>query len=323
METYLKEWLDVLDGMMNDNTYKLAWGRSIIECVMMKDYDDKEMYVEIDFERIAKRVLKYYWNQTFFFRLKQGPNTQKLPIVQQITESVIDNYVHFTGLNYPVWYDKAIAIIHRDEKEYHQIIKRLSNALRADVCWRFMNANNKTYNLYQLNKKEGWIRVAKENVRVLRDYGYVLTQLLNYKWAQLLEQFNRSPKIVSKVKGSQENKIRRTNLAKFKEILLGTFPDGLPIDFYTGEPLLEPDITVDHVIPWSFLYSDDIWNLVLTKRSINSAKSNSIPTLEQIEKLKERNRWWMHREGVEKIRMELVESEENRFIDRYYMDLKA
>lgn len=31
-----------------------------------------------------------------------------------------------------------------------------------------------------------------------------------------------------------------------------------PIDFYTGEELQPDDISVDHVIPWSFMYSDDI-----------------------------------------------------------------
>lgn len=34
-----------------------------------------------------------------------------------------------------------------------------------------------------------------------------------------------------------------------------------PIDFYTGNELDMDDISVDHVIPWSFMYSDDIWNL--------------------------------------------------------------
>lgn len=31
-----------------------------------------------------------------------------------------------------------------------------------------------------------------------------------------------------------------------------------PIDFYTGDELDMDDISVDHVIPWSFMYSDDI-----------------------------------------------------------------
>ncbi|MDY0139987.1 MAG: hypothetical protein RBR50_09810 [Candidatus Izemoplasmatales bacterium] len=48
---------------------------------------------------------------------------------------------------------------------------------------------------------------------IIKEYAIVLTQIMNYRWAQLLEQFNRSPRIVSKVQGSMNNQIRRNNLA--------------------------------------------------------------------------------------------------------------
>lgn len=63
-----------------------------------------------------------------------------------------------------------------------------------------------------------------------------------------------------------------------------------PIDFYTGDELDMDDISVDHVIPWSFMYSDDIWNLVLTSKSHNSSKSNHIPSKEVFEQLNQRNK---------------------------------
>ena len=58
--------------------------------------------------------------------------------------------------------------------------------------------------------------------------------------------------------------------------------EGKIIDFYTGDILEQNDISLDHVIPWSFMYSDDIWNLVITSKSVNSKKSNSIPSEETI-----------------------------------------
>lgn len=63
-----------------------------------------------------------------------------------------------------------------------------------------------------------------------------------------------------------------------------------PIDFYIGDELDMDDISVDHVIPWSFMYSDDIWNLVLTFKSHNSSKSNHIPSKEVFEQLNQRNK---------------------------------
>lgn len=41
------------------------------------------------------------------------------------------------------------------------------------------------------------------------------------------------------------------------------------------------------------MYSDDIWNLVITSKSNNSRKSNAIPSKEVIEKLKKRNVYLM------------------------------
>ena len=44
------------------------------------------------------------------------------------------------------------------------------------------------------------------------------------------------------------------------------------------------------MLPWSYLYSDDLWNLVYVDKSRNSSKSNRIPDETQIEKLEVRNR---------------------------------
>lgn len=49
-------------------------------------------------------------------------------------------------------------------------------------------------------------------------------------------------------------------------------------------------MSIDHVIPWSYLFSDDIWNLVYVKKNLNSSKSNKIPTEEIIKKLEQRNK---------------------------------
>ena len=144
--------------------------------------------------------------------------------------------------------------------------------------------------------------------------------MLNYKWTQLLEKFNYSPKIASKVNGISETKLRRNSLKKYKDALLLEH-SGKAIDFYTGEELSNDDISIDHVIPWSFMYSDDIWNLVITSRSRNSSKSNSIPDEQTIEKLKERNAKLVDiLSGSLKSDLEI--SIKNNYLDRFYYECK-
>ena len=44
-----------------DNTYKMAWGKSIVE--LSSKYGLSKEKVVIKFEEISKKYIKYYWNQ--------------------------------------------------------------------------------------------------------------------------------------------------------------------------------------------------------------------------------------------------------------------
>ena len=50
------------------------------------------------------------------------------------------------------------------------------------------------------------------------------------------------------------------------------------------------ELSVDHVIPWSYMFEDDLWNLVYVKKGPNSSKGNIIPDESLIMKLEKRNK---------------------------------
>jgi HNH endonuclease len=50
---------------------------------------------------------------------------------------------------------------------------------------------------------------------------------------------------------------------------------------FSGKPLNQKDISIDHFLPWSFVAHDQLWNLVPVSKSINSSKSNNLPSLER------------------------------------------
>lgn len=316
---YIEEWLEVIENMNNDNTYKLAWGRAIIEICCLID-EPQETNI-IDFNNIAHKMIKYYWNQTFFFNLKQSPNPIKRPVLVQNVEILIEKYKNITSSNIPVWFDKAEVILKTDNDFYQTVISKCARKLKDDVSWRFLNANKKEYELYVLDKDNLKITLSKEQVILIKEYSFILSQLLNYRWAQLLEKFNNAPRIASKVKGISDTTIKRQSLTKYKNILLEN-NNYQPIDFYTGLVLNENDISVDHVIPWSFMYSDDIWNLVLTSKSNNSQKSNNTPSQEIIDKLKKRNQQLYETITDSKYKQELEIAINNHYIDKFYMALK-
>lgn len=320
---YINQWLNVIENMNNENTYKLAWGRAIIECITVDScyLDDSGMNVIIKLEDIAEKMLKYYWNQLFFFNLKQSPNDKKSPIICQLTNTLIEEYKTITGSILPVWYDKAKKVFIKHETFYNEIVKKISRVLPIDVAWRFKMVNKTSISLYEFDeKKKTEICMNYTAAKELKEYSFILSKLLNYKWAQLLEKFNYAPKIASKVNGISQAKIRRNSLTKYKEQLLKQFI-GQPLDFYTGQPLEKDDISVDHVIPWSFMYSDDIWNLVLTSKSNNSSKSNMIPTIDVIERLKLRNQYLVEVVS-ENYKKDLEEAIHLNYIDKFYYECR-
>ena len=321
MPDYIKDWLEIIENMRNDNTYKLAWGRAILEIILEIDKIEDENI--IDFNQISLKMLKYYWNQIFFFDLKQSASRTKIPEVVQETEKCIEFVNDKRNFNSPIWFDKAEVYLIKDRDFYDNEITRISTTLKKDVCWRFMNINKQTKDLYKLDRENKTIMLTRLQVQYLKEYAIVLSQLLNYRWAQLLEKYNNSPRIALKVKGISDEKIRRNNLTKYKEILLNQMDQGKIIDFYTGDILEENNISVDHVIPWSFMYSDDIWNLVLTSRKFNSSKNNSIPTEEMIHKLEERNNDLI--KTIDKSSVyykDLKMAIENNYVEKFYLSYR-
>ncbi|NLI74313.1 MAG: HNH endonuclease [Euryarchaeota archaeon] len=61
--------------------------------------------------------------------------------------------------------------------------------------------------------------------------------------------------------------------------------------FYCGRPLY--DIHVDHVIPFSAIHHNDVWNLVLAHAECNEQKSDSIPSKLFIDRLILRNEYYI------------------------------
>ena len=92
--------------------------------------------------------------------------------------------------------------------------------------------------------------------------------------------------------------------------------------FYTGKILDKNDISVDHVIPWSFMYSDDIWNLVLTSKSYNISKGNRVPTEEEIKLLNKRNIELLKVIEDIKYKEKLAEAINNNYVDKFYNNCK-
>jgi hypothetical protein len=220
VDDYFKDWLTVIDGMNNENTYKLAWGRAIIE--LCHTFDVQESNTVFTFEQIGEYVLKYFWNQTYFFNLYQGPAKSK-PRIQQITEQVIKYYQSQSNSKIPDWFDKAKVILIKDKTKYNRFLRDISTALKQDVCWRFTKVGDINVDLYILDKDRRIIELTTYQHSVLKSSYLILSKLLSFRWVALLEKFNLNNSGVFKLEGKSrmdnlENfeRFRRNLMAKYK-----------------------------------------------------------------------------------------------------------
>lgn len=272
MDQYIEELCEVIQNGKMENTYKMVWIRSIVETCVLNPSS-----TEIHFDQLSPKIFGYYWNQTIYFDLKQSPNPKKKPEIYQIVVEEINRYQTQYGYQ-PVWFSRV-------EGKVTIPIQRISSILTKDVSFKFPKVGGKTYDLYDLDKKNRTIKIYRPDL--IKQYSKVLFDLINYRWTQKLEEFNHSPRLSKKVLGTDRERIRRSSLKKFNKYLDLENPNR--ICFYTGKKLEDKNPEKDHVIPWSYLYSDDLWNLVYVDKSYNSSKDNKIPSEETIKKLEERN----------------------------------
>lgn len=142
---------------------------------------------------------------------------------------------------------------------------------------------DKKYKIPSNDKK--FILLEKNSILYLKDNYELLHKALILEWAKFLEKTNFTPKLIAKIEHLGETK--RNSLNKYKKILLEI--DNDKKCFYCDCDLNENDIHVDHFIPWSYVYDDELWNLVLSCSTCNLKKSDYLASENSLIKIQTRN----------------------------------
>ena len=303
MHKYIEELTELISNCPMENTYKMSWCRAIVEhCCYNSDR-------KIHFDKLSELIYKYYWNQSIFFNLEQGPNINKRPAIHQIVKDEIQKYRKVYGQQ-PVNFIRAGDKINID-------IAKISKILTYDVSWRFLKLENKTYNIYEYKKGDKHLVLRYPDL--IKEHSRLLFQLINYRWSQKLEDLNNSPRISQKVRGVDKDKdIKRKSLKKFQSLIDIENPNR--VCFITNKSIPEKELSIDHIIPWSYMYSDDLWNLVYVNKSINSSMSNRIKKDEIKNKLIKRNKTLLQMLDAKKVSNREVEKL-RLAIDKDYVEL--
>jgi hypothetical protein len=142
----------------------------------------------------------------------------------------------------------------------------------------FSESNPPLYRLNVINKKLTSIEVHKSWQDYLVNHLEIIDGWRRWHWATYLQRRNPSAlnvmqKLEKPTRQTYElNKMRAVwrDMVKLNTELISCT--------YSNKTLAAEEIVVDHYLPWSYLGHDQSWNLCPTIQSINSQKSDRLPS---------------------------------------------
>lgn len=249
-------------GAAMSGTYKPALLKAIVRVA------SSEKQQVITLARLGDEFSQLYWNQTVIFHLRQAATISKEPWVVQRIRAASQTYRTRVFRELPAEARAALA-------------RAMAQILTIDVIRRFHKSKLATMpDLFEWRQDGSEIFLPAAALEFIDSNSEILELMANYWWASYLEKVNlMAPLIIEKV---QRNGARRGSLRKFYYALLRV---GERRCFYCDRALDNEPIEVDHVIPWSFILGDPMWDLVLACKDCNSAKSDLLPQERFLEKL--------------------------------------
>ena len=252
---FYKRFTKIIRQCNYENTYKMAWAKSLVEICSTYSLEGETLVITL--KDIAYKFFKYYWNQTIFFDLVQGSNPLKQPLIVSLVKEMIEKYFISISKRQPEVFEKVEDKFEylNLQKEYIKTINKITQVLKKYFIFRFDKIEDDSPSLYDYSFGNDELVILTENAKILKDNEQDLYDLVNYRWSLILETFNSSPRINKKVRIMDERIVKRNSLASFKKYLDLENPEHRC--FICGKIVDENELSIDHVIPWSYMYSDD------------------------------------------------------------------
>lgn len=274
----------IVDRGVKDNTYKFALTKFLLDYARENELSGTKT---ITYSVIAENFLEYYWFQECKYKLKQDFKIERMPMVIRIIrkycgeEYIPENYEKYFN-NKP---DIKRRMIYEIEKTCLQdVIPRLQpkGTFKFYKHFHTLSPSGKKYRLPPKDKR--YIEVTVDTHRFFKDNYHELSKFLIYEWAKFLEKTNFTPRLIAKIEGLGLHK--RRSLSGFRNILLKQMDAKC---FYCNKIVKKDEIHIDHFIPWSYIYDDAVWNLVISCSSCNLKKSDYLAPSSCIKKIEKRN----------------------------------
>jgi len=278
----------------NDQGYKFFWFQCLLDAVVQGKR-------EITFEDLIDHMLAKTWYTVNTYHLKLGPRRYDTPeLKRNKLESIVHDLYGLSSLSAEASEKEILEAIHA----YKPIIRKSKDALTTNVPYRFLSPflsvklsetiwhnPNKMIAIFNeihaRNPLPYTIQKGSSNLQniVCIDanwaaffckYETLLMDWTLYNEVCFLQRNNPGvPGITEKLFAPQVRKLQDVSRL-WKSVLKTTEI----LDIYSDQPVNEERYDIDHFVPWSFVASDELWNLIPVKKELNISKSNHLPDWE-------------------------------------------
>jgi hypothetical protein len=271
----------------NQNSYKFAAGLAMIE---LFDGNNKLKYIDI-----ARKLVSYYYKNHVRFGLRETNNPSQPPS----TIKIIDYYCKYKytdkGNNIPK------SLTEKDLLELSQLCLSPTKAIKAKPfhqyvfpCWTSAEREGGQYKypkigsneFFEYDSNNHYIVLSDRFCNTIKSCKKIMIDITIFEWTKFLENYNVIPNIIRKISPKKPNQ----RLSKYKNLLQEIAAEQGNRCYICGKTIQHDDFSIDHVIPFDYLYSDDLWNLVAAHKSCNSSKNSRIGSKIDIVELYARNR---------------------------------
>ena len=268
------------------NCYKYFWFQAILKKLGVN-------HNHFTFDEIINEMIADAWYMVTEYHLRLGPigvtdnleevvkyifETYKIPssekrekIITFLEESVDKRIIKYKS-------DLTLNVPYRLQVPFFDNInieRNMWNGSKKVLTDEINRQNRLMYYFVSVCGLNSTIKIDELWSEYLNRHKEILNGWTQLKLIQYLQNKNPSvPGISDKIEPPVTRDIERVR--KYWKLIISI--DSSLRDIYGDEVLSGRAISVDHFVPWQYVAHDELWNLHPTTKSINSSKSNSLPT---------------------------------------------
>ena len=296
-------------------TYKLALLRALCDIAQSDNCSARwrrDGFVEIPMGLVVEKWLLYFWP------IIEEDGTGEAVAVPQMNNGEAGNMILFRkGMRALInWYagNGGITAMYRDftSNSVHpeclpllrEALGNIERAIReGPVVYTKGSGGGQRYFDYRREGKGrrrydssqdvidtlGYVLVRSSAWREMCLIGHWISESLILRWSELTDRFSKGDMGFGMKEKVVELLLRRPENERYVAEARDAYSKRLDLKCtWTGTRLAKDAFEVDHVIPYSVTYNNDLWNLVPSTKKVNSSKSDRLVGSEVLDLCKER-----------------------------------